>query len=247
MPQPVSILLPKLLPLILDGSSGVRTQLQKLFRVLPTQEVENHAADLLPYLRAGMTHLSTDIRSSTVEILSWLLEVAGSEAVSCPGGWVKTLNCFLSVLGWHPKTSGKWSANKPSMNRAGTEAKTIARALQVLTQFLTSGMVQPAEAAVTIIGEGEEELGFPLWNTDQHFLPKKTNPFGYLNLFGAPMDEEDAMLDDREDRVRVFDKGYRQPIERGLDDCRKEGGEVGRAAVVVSRILNDSRGETNFD
>lgn len=53
LPQPVSVILPALLPLILDASNNVRTQLLKLLRALPTTDVEDHVAQLLPYVRAG--------------------------------------------------------------------------------------------------------------------------------------------------------------------------------------------------
>lgn len=186
-----------------------------------------------------MTHLAGEIRSSAIEMLSWLLDVAGSEVVSCPGGWVKTLNCFLSLLGWHTQDTAKWSANEPSMSKAGNEAKATARTLQVLAQMLRCGMDQPLEQKIEIIGEGEERWGFPLWDTEQHLLPKNSGAFAYLNLFGAPRDEENDMHDDREDRVRIFDKGFRSPIENGLGDGRKEGGDVGRAAMVVSKVLKE--------
>ena len=53
LPQPVSVILPALLPLILDASNNVRTQLLKLLRALPAADVEDHVAQLLPYVRAG--------------------------------------------------------------------------------------------------------------------------------------------------------------------------------------------------
>src|SRR5690606_39247932 len=118
LPQPVSVILPALLPLFLDGSNGVRTQLLKLLSALPSADMEGHVSLLLPYIRAGMTHLAADIRFSSVEIMSWLVSVAGNEVVSSPGGWIKLLNCFLSMLGWHTEESSKWSSNRASYGKA---------------------------------------------------------------------------------------------------------------------------------
>jgi len=142
LPQPVSVMLPSLVPLLLDGSNSVRTQLLKFLRALPKPEIEDHAAQLLPYIRAGMTHLAADIRVSAVEALSWLVDVAGSELVSCAGGWIKTLNCFLSLLGWHTEESSKFGVNRSSFSKLGgtNGGRPMVKALQTLAEFLHAGI-----------------------------------------------------------------------------------------------------------
>ncbi len=92
--------MPKLLPLTLDGSNGVRAQLLKLFKSLPQEDMKDHMEKLSLYIRAGLTHLAADIRSSALELLEWALEIGGEQLVSCPGGWVKTLKTLLTVLAW---------------------------------------------------------------------------------------------------------------------------------------------------
>lgn len=99
LPQPVSVLLPSLLPLILDGSNSVRGQLLKLLRALPVSDVKDHVTTMLPYVRAGMTHLAADIRVSAVEVLEWLVEVAGVEVVSCAGGVDQDDELFSECVG----------------------------------------------------------------------------------------------------------------------------------------------------
>ena len=98
--QPVAILLPKLLPLTLDGSNGVRAQLLKLFRTIPVEDVRDHMESLSLYIRAGLTHLAADIRTSALEMLDWALETSSGQLVSCPGGWIKTLKTLLTKLPW---------------------------------------------------------------------------------------------------------------------------------------------------
>ena len=237
LPQPLSSLLPKLYPLILDGGSSIRTQLLKLFRTLPPDEVEDHVVDILPYVRAGMTHLAADIRFFAVDVLWWLLEVAGSEVVSCAGGWYKTLNCFFTILGWSTQDAMKWSSNRASFGKSGSEGRPMARVLLALADFVHAGIGQPrADASM---GDGATRQGsIPMWYSSQHQLPQKSNAFGYLNLFGTPKDDETEMLEDREDRQRVFDKSFRPSFEMGLEAARKEGGEVGRAAATLAKIMH---------
>ncbi|KAL1881527.1 rRNA processing protein [Paecilomyces lecythidis] len=251
LPQPVSVMLPAMLPLILDASNGVRTNLLKFLRSLPETEIEDHVSQLLPYIRAGMTHLAADIRLSAVEVLSWLVEVAGLEVVSSAGGWIRTMNCFLSLLGWHTDESSKWTANKSTFGKAGSEGKPMVKVLQVLAEFLRAGLCQPGEDDVdmadsAVDGEdtpsflGSGGWGFPLFDTSQHMIPAKSAPYAYLNLFGQPRDAEGEMYETREDRYRVFAEKFKRAIERGVENARKEGGEVGRASSAVANVLKEA-------
>lgn len=245
LPQPVSMILPTVVPLLLDGSNGVRTQLLKFLRTLPASEIEDHASQLLPYIRAGMTHLAADIRVSAVETLSWLVELAGLEVVSCAGGWIKTLNCFLSLLGWHTEESAKWSSNRSSFGKAGSEGKPMVKALQTLAEFLRAGIGKEDEdddeEMEDIDEQNSESSIFPLNKTVlQNMIPSKSAPYAYLNLFGQPRDAEGEMYETREDRYRVFSEKFRIPIERGLENARKEGGDVGRASAAVAKVLREA-------
>ncbi|EAW08913.1 IPI1/TEX10 family protein [Aspergillus clavatus NRRL 1] len=256
LPQPVSAILPTLLPLILDASNGVRTQLLKLLRALPPADVQDHVAQLLPYIRAGMTHLAADLRVSAVEVLAWLVDVAGAEVVACAGGWIKTLNCFLSVLGWHTEESSKWSssssasvsasasATRASFGKAGAQGKPMIKMLGALAEFLQVGIGRPAEAAIGL-DASDAEAGvagweFPLRHAAQHMVPRSSAPYIHLNLFGQPRDEEGEMYETREDRYRVFASRFLGAVQRGLEGARGEGGEVGRASAGVSKVLKEA-------
>ncbi|PYH79810.1 putative rRNA processing protein Ipi1 [Aspergillus uvarum CBS 121591] len=254
LPQPVSTLLPTLSPLILDGNTAVRTQLLKLLRALPPRDVEDHVAQLLPFIRAGMTHLAADIRVTAVEVLAWLVEVAGSEVVGCAGGWIKTLNCFLSVLGWHTEESSKWSASRAAFGKSGTAGRPVVKVLGVLAEFLEVGIGAEAPqdgdvvmeegvavgAAGAAVGAGNWE--FPLAQVEAHMLPQTAQPYVYLNLFGQPRDEEGEMYETREDRFRVFAARFLKAVERGVESARQDGGEVGRASSAVGKVLKEALG-----
>lgn len=232
-------MLPTLLPLILDASNNVRTQLLKLLRTLPRNDVEDHVGQLLPYVRAGMTHLAADIRVSAVEILSWMVEAAGGQVVACAGGWIKTLNCFLSVLGWHTEESSRWSSNRASFGKSGSQGRPMVKVLGTLAEFLEAGIGQPAALSDDISAEGDRVSSwpFPLCQTAQHMLTESSTPYTYLNLYGQPRDEEGEMYETREDRYRVFSSRFLPAIERGIKSAREEGGELGRASSGVSKVL----------
>lgn len=146
LPQPPSVIILAVQRLILDGSNSVRQQLLKLLQALPKADITGHTDLLLLHTRAGMTHLATDIRTFALDVLEWLLEVAGDEVVSCAGGWVKTLKCFLSLLGWQNESSGKWSAPK-SFGKAAGDSKVQVKQMNALASFLRAGLLHSERAA----------------------------------------------------------------------------------------------------
>lgn len=242
LPQPVSVLLPSMLPLILDGNAGVRTQLLKLFKVLPAGDMEGHVSTLLPYVRAGMTHLAADIRLSAIEIMAWLLSIGGHELVSSQGGWIKTLNCFLTMLGWHTEESAKWSSNRASFGKSGTDGRPMIKVLQTFGDFLRVGIVESEDSEPSEADKAEysDSYDFPIRDMSYYVIPTKSAPYSHLNLFGQPKDEEGEMYEAQEDRMRVFVQRFSEPVERGLVAAKRDGGESGRAAAVVQKVLKEA-------
>ena len=239
-PEPAAALLSKLLPLVLDGSPAVRAQLLRVLATLPATDIEGSAETILPYVRAGMTHLAADIRGSAMDVLGWAIAAAGRELVSCAGGWIKMLKSFMVVLGWEAEPSAKaaaWTTSKASFGKVGSEGKPMVRCLTVLITFLRVGLVEPDETGPS------RRLGstFPLWHLRQHALPKRSNCYGYLNLFGASRDEEIEVYEDVHARQRIFDSKFRRAVENGFEAAKSEGGEVGRAAAVGTKILKQAR------
>ena len=233
IPLPTAILLPKLLPLILDGTGSVRTQLLKFLRLLPPSDIGDRAESALLYTRAGMTHLAAEIRVDALAVLEWLLEVAKEDIVTCPGGWVKTLKSFMSMMGWAISSgTSKWtSGSKASFGKAG---KSLPRQLLVLAQFLKAGLAESGDDVAAASGGM-----FPLYDVERHMIPKRSNAFAHLNLFGSSRDEEGEMYIDREDRQRVFQKRFQGAIEVGIANAKKEAGEAGRAAAVLTKVLRE--------
>ncbi|KAL8696835.1 MAG: hypothetical protein Q9201_007450 [Fulgogasparrea decipioides] len=232
--QPVSILLPKILPLTLDGSHGVRTKLSKLLRALPSNDMEDHIDQVLLYVRAGITHLAADIRSSALDMLGWALECSGNALISCAGGWVKTLKSLIVMLGWPTESNGgAWSSGKTSFGKPGSEGKAMVKSLSTMAALLRVGLKESLQET----DKQSTALRFPLIDTEQHLISKRSDCFSHLNLFGPARDEEAQIYEDREDRQRIFHRRFRASIEHGLEVAKQEGGEVGRAAAGVQKAI----------
>ncbi|KAK5100133.1 rRNA processing protein [Exophiala xenobiotica] len=77
----------------------------------------------------------------------------------------------------------------------------------------------------------------PLWDHAHHQIPTKASAYGYLNLFGKPVDDDSRMLEDREERLLVFDDRFRPGFAKGIDGAKKEGGDIGRIAGQLSKTL----------
>ncbi len=254
--EPATVFLPNLYPLFLDGSSGVRRQLLKLLKCIPAEETLGQADQLLLRQRIGMTHLSADIRLFSMELLEWLLDDAGHKIVSCSGGWMKTLDCFLGLLGWQqykPRTgqlncSSGWSTYQRSAVRPENEAKAASKQMSVLAAFIRAGIQPPSVEsfeAEAVARQAEAARWYPLWHTRQHLLPEKPQAFAHLNLFGPPRDEWSQMYEDREDRQALFAKHFRTAIEKGIEQAQGEGGELGRFAAAVRKVVQE--GMSDYD
>ncbi|KAG5923371.1 hypothetical protein E4U42_004976 [Claviceps africana] len=227
-PVGTNALLKKLLPLVSDASTPVRAQLIKLLRALPKDDVKHDAEHASMYIRAGMTHLSADISNDSLGVMEWLLEVAGSELVNCPGGWVKTLNTFCAMMGWAVTSSnGGWtSAARSSMKPK--DAQSLARQINALTKFLEVGLTdEPSEKKIS-----------PQYWDILYKISRAPNAFDYLNLSGARRDEDGEMYSNQQARQHIFHKRFLDAVKKGLVQAKKEGGATGRAASSMEQLLN---------
>lgn len=241
IPLSTSTLLQKLLPLILDESASVRSQLLKVLGLLPKGDIVDRAENILLYVRAGMTHLSLEIRLDALLFLEWILGVAEEEVVSCPGGWLKTLKCFMSLMGWAISSeAGKWTTGtKASFPNVG---KAFPKQLQVFAKFLNTGLVE-SEYRLNLAAQKKSErinqniIVFPMTDVQLQMIPEISNAYSYLNLFETPRDVDGEAYVDRKARQRVFQKRFLSVVQTGTQKARTEGGETGRAAANLEEIL----------
>ncbi|PBP28336.1 pre-rRNA-processing protein IPI1 [Diplocarpon rosae] len=150
----------------------------------------------------------------------------------CPGGWVKTLNSFMSMLGWAPdKSASKWSSESRA-SLSNKSNRSFARQVAVLAKFLEAGLHD-----VTVYPERSlEEITF---DPQTYMPPTVSDPFGYLNLFGGPRDEDATAFMDAEARRRVFHRRFSAAIEKGAGEARKTGGETGRAGSRLAKVIRE--------
>ncbi|KAI0013765.1 hypothetical protein F4779DRAFT_561238 [Xylariaceae sp. FL0662B] len=228
-------LLQKILPMMSDSSGPVRSQLLKLLRNMPADEVRSQVERIMLYIRGTMTNISQEVKDDGLNYMEWLLGVAGEDVVACPGCWVKPLKDFMSVLGWTVKSAptlsakGGWTSAPRTTFGAKKYGQSFPRQMLVLSKFLEIGF-NPGRPT--------------LWSPDDWFgnvsrVPLTPDPFGYLGLFKPPRDEDSEIYRTREDRQDIFQKRFSEAVETGVDMAKKEGGAAGRAAAGLDQALKD--------
>lgn len=231
-------LLDKLLPLITDASSGVRSTLLRLFQALPAADVAPHADKAVKWIRLGMLHLSAEVRYDALKFMDWLLDVAGEPLLETAGGWTKTLEAFAAMMGWRntgattkssSATNGgsSWTVAPKTTFGADKGGSAYATQITILTKFVALGLEQPPPAKPMTEDAYWEHIYGP---------PKGANPFGYLQMFGPPQDGE--ICADAEERQRAF-WAWKDTIERKAGEARKEGGPAGRAAGELMKVIEE--------
>jgi pre-rRNA-processing protein IPI1 len=242
LPLPASSIFAKVQPLLLDASKLVRTQTLQLLSAFPESDVQANVEVLLLYSRTALTHLSAKIQLTGLDALEWLLNTAGQQLVSSPGGWLQTLGALLIVLGWKGRSNPK---NEKGWTQSGITARTTKndddekmriRQLQVLGLLLETALGQKKPKSEDAWRERVKEDWTCMFQ-QFYTIPQQRNPYGYLNLFGGNRDEENGQYQDQEERIKVF-KGERYgDVLLGVSKFKGYGGGTGRATMGVERIL----------
>ncbi|KAL1891754.1 rRNA processing protein [Sporothrix stenoceras] len=198
----------------------------------------------------------------------WLKTLNGLGAMM---GWVAAVqtNTFSSTgansvsfssSGWSsaPKTSFAGSSTATLVKGGGSggskamRSTSFARQMAALTKFLEIGLRKETPAPYSpqaywdsLYRRQPSALTLDGVNSNSTSSSSTLNPFGHLNLFGAPRDEDSEMYADREDRQRVFAKRWQAAIARGIEEARREGGAVGRAAATLDDVLHAGMDDYN--
>ncbi|KAI9892481.1 MAG: rRNA processing protein [Vezdaea aestivalis] len=235
------LLLSRVLPNLSSPSRSVRANTLTLLRAVDPVLVAPHLQTIFLALRSAATNLVADIRMDALRGVDWLLQGFAGELVAARGGWVRGLRMLCAVLGWEVvkdgvRTGGNgkgWS--KPS--KAGSKEDLVA--LQVMGRFLEKGLGKEERE------EEVEEPGTDVWPVTYGSwvrVPQRVDPFRRLGLFetGA-IGPEDMAFEVSEERWDIFvEEGFMDAVKRGIEKGRKEGGDVGRAAGIVYKILHDT-------
>lgn len=234
------VLLDKLLPLVTDTSSGVRSTLLKLLQALPGAEIQPHADKAIKWVRLGMLHLSAEVRDDALKFMDWLLDAAGDQLLGTAGGWTRTLDAFAAMMGWKNEAkatntntrtaaaaAGGWSSAPKTTFGADKGGNSYAHQMVALGRFVELGLQKLPPVGAWTQAERMDHI---------YRLPRGPNPFGYLQLFGPPQDGE--MCADLESRQRAL-WPFREGMEKRAAQARMEGGPAGRAATELVRVLEE--------
>ncbi|KAL8953037.1 MAG: hypothetical protein Q9222_001087 [Ikaeria aurantiellina] len=240
LPLSANFLLPHLIPLLSATNPRIWNHLLQLFPRLLHKDLEDHVEKIGLHLRCSITSLSTDIQSSSLELMDWMLLTDGEALVSCPGGWMKNLKVLMGIQGWRlvPITS-EWTSDGTSFGRSIAHRKNLVKGLKTLTALLWAGFYDPP------VGAHNPTSCWPLAHTDQHMISKKANPFGHLNLWGPPRDEDSQMYEGREERQRIFQKRIRKRLESEAAMYKKAGGDAGREANILLNAITEGMKDFN--
>ena len=263
LPQPVAVILPKIEPILLDASQSVRTQLLRLFdalgaydrnrqqlktKLIRNSEFGQHIEKLVLYVLAALSHLSSSIRSTGLDVLVLLLQVVPQDLVASKGGFSKPFKTLIALLGWSTGTTSSqkqagWTASKPISNTNSiTDPKAKVKVLSALAQLLQAALNGPAQDLDII---DSAVLCFPLRHAWLHNNPPKANSYAHLGLFTPPAARKDTAeegterLETIEERTEWLKERYIDALSAGIEASKKEGGEVGRAAKAVELSIRD--------
>ena len=135
-----------------------------------------------------------------------------------------------------PAVGDKWSNLTSSSGNKPGDAKLRAKQIATLALFLETGFRAPAVGSADSAARRAAE-NWPLWHVDAHTIGSRANPYGYLNLFGAVRDEEGEMYDDVQGRKEVYVELLHAAVNKGMQGAKREGGETGRAAATLDKVL----------
>lgn len=227
-------------PCLIDGSKSIREQALRVLKALNPTEIAYNIPSILIYVHIGLVHLAADIRSSSLDVLEWLVQIAPEQTVGCAGGWLKTLTTLVTLLNWQAMEAQDqkgWTSasSKTTGSRGPADGKLKARQVAVLAAILGAGL------RTTDMSQGPlTSKGLPLWHQDHHRIGYRPAPFASLAMFGTSIDKDNAIYDDVASRQEALQKGLQRSIHRGMQEAKKEGGEIGRAATMLNKVLTDS-------
>lgn len=242
---PVSVLIPALMPMILDMSRNVRSQLLTLFNTLPNGYVEMYASKIMLYITSAMTHLSPEIRTDSTKFLGWLISVS-KDAIIRDGGWAKGLRGLIGVLGW-----GMAKDNECIGGELGARHQIKIQHLSTLLDFLQAGLLSGHRNTPSTEDFDDTNLlpvGLLSRMTNLHMLPTKacqSNAYSYLGLFSMVHSSDDEVeVEDLNARKRWLIGGLGKDVlynlQKGVEGVKREGGEIGRLGGRMMSILEDT-------
>lgn len=222
-------LLTQCIPLMCDESRQVRNALMDLFH-----EVGQHNDQVLKllckmlvlYINMAMTHITSAIQADSAKFLSCLMQYCGDEI--CRQAFAKLLTGLFLLLGWNQ--------NKPQ-NARKLNTKQSAAHMDTLHELIRQGCQGLPNSKYDAEFQG---------TTDQYLIPQYPQPYEHLKLFTRQLQTKDSpstMVDistqDVGARQRVLKEQDLPGIHRQIDIYIKEGGDSGKSANSLKRLLEE--------
>ncbi|KAL3232744.1 Pre-rRNA-processing protein IPI1 [Nakaseomyces bracarensis] len=242
--QLMTPLLSQATQLICDESKDVREQLIEFFDEVgkhDEQVLKLHSRVFVLYVNMGMTHIVPRIQADSTKFLGCLLKYCGEEL--CNQAWNKLLTGIFRVLAWETQTHKNSNQAAGAMQTRKRDSKFQVAHLNTLHQLLNYGCKEPTE----INEQGLEEE--PIKSEDaQYLMPQHPQAFGHLKLFDKQLrtNSDDrttttASLDgqDVSSRIHIIESEYLPTMKKQLDILIKEGGECGKSANNLTKIISE--------
>jgi len=195
-----------------------------------------------------MASLSVGVQLTSLDAMEWLIENAGLQVVKSRGGWMDTLQTFKVMLLWNSgKSSGKdtttydaWSGSTNTTSGRKPESdNVVAKALRVLSLFLSAGLSQTRDLAP--IQAEDARRNFPYTNFQQFMISQDQDSFASVRLIMDSTGGGSSEYLDVEGRRRLFEESMWKLFKECLEREKKAGGSVGREASSCAKVLEECR------
>ncbi|RLV95502.1 Pre-rRNA-processing protein IPI1 [Spathaspora sp. JA1] len=248
-PSSYSQILTTIVPLILDESQSVRTQLIQLLKTIAEKQpglLDLHFRSILLFILSAMTHIQPGIRNSSSKFLNILIDNCINSLV-VGSYYIKILTSYFQLMGWNLIDSKKQvSLAITTTSIEGSNKRARIGHLQVLHNLLTKSLAEE---------DTETQQMFSIHpQTSKYLIPQTPNPYASLKLFVYEVqkfrlgedvytvdDLDSISTEDLSTRRKIINDVFKEPMVKHLGNLIKEGGEVGREANNCMLVLNSER------
>lgn len=206
-------LLRSVAPLMVDQDLQVRLALLDFLQKMQPSMLSPHINLIAVHIHAAMTHINPGIRADSTRYLDIVISKCPEEFVrQC---FTKTLTLYFPLFGWplEGKTQAGSVSTILSLGKLAPKARTSH--LSSLNRLLSFGLQEDSKKTRMLFHNDTEKFMIP--------------------LVGNPYDID--VTDDVVARQEALET-YREPLVRGLEAVRQEGGDTGRIASRIITLVN---------
>lgn len=245
--------------LVTDQSASVRKAFISLLNACADKQpglLELHMRSIILFVHSAMSHIQSDIRSTSTGVLDVLVEKAPQALVK--GYYVKTLRQFFTLMSWtlkDDKSAVSLSVNTGS-SLDGASRKARVGHLAFLSKFLEAALFEHAAK------DTSRSIDWTAYvtvhpQTPRYMLPANSQAFAPLKLFITELpsivhaanssntahgsyslhDLDQVSSEDQETRRKITYDVFLMPLKKNLPSIMKEGGEAGKEANACMAVI----------